>query len=141
MSGGRPQPRWSFVISGTKAAPPASQIVRHGKVPKECSGPGLTATAAAKEIRCLPSDLQHPQHQLFANKVVLCFESEYTTQDVWTWLRTYNQTCCAHHSLFNKPPNAVFVVKFEAVDWTGTKRALLDASPLKAGEAYASFWE
>lgn len=138
MSSGQAPRRSSSAKGGTKAPSPASRIGRIGKVHKERSGPVLTATVLTKEIRCLPSDLHQCQQQISANKVVLCFESEFSTQAAWAWLRTYNLSYGAKLSLANELPHAVFVVQFEADDWPGTKRALLAASPLKAGEAYAS---
>lgn len=138
MPGGQPPRRPSSVNGGSKAPSSTSLNVRQGKGTKERTGHVLTATAPAKEIRCLPSNLQQRQHLLTANKVVLCFESEYTTQAVWTWLRAFNQPGGIQLSLFNELPNAVFVVEFGGVDWPGTKQKLLSASPLKAGEAYAS---
>lgn len=138
MPGGQPQRRSSFVNGGSKAPSSASLNVNLGKGIKERAGHVLTATAPARELRCLPPNLLQRQQQLAANKVVLCFESEYTTQEVWTWLRAFNQPGGIQLSLLNELPNAVFVVEFGGVDWAGTKRTLLSSSPLKAGEAFAA---
>lgn len=75
---------------------------------------------------------------MLANKVVLCFESEFSTQDVWIWLRAYNQKSVTPLTLCDELPNAVFVVQFMAVDLGAVKQALLAASPLGANEIYAS---
>lgn len=138
MTGGQPQRRSSSVNAGKKTATTSSNAGKPRKNTSERSGHVLTATAPTKEFRSLPTNLRQHQQLLSANKVVFCFETEYTTPEVWTWLREYNKENGAHLSLFNELPNAIFVIQFEEADWAGYKRALLNASPLKVGEAYTS---
>lgn len=71
---------------------------------------------------------------MLTNKVVLCFESEFSTKEEGSWLKTYNQKSVIHLTLFHELPNALLVVQFEAVDLGSVKRFLLAASPIHAGE-------
>lgn len=129
MAGGQSQRRSSSVKTGHKTALSSSKAEKHGKNPRGGPGPVLTATAPSKAIRSLPTDLCHQQQLLVANKVFFCFESEFTTPEVCSWLRDYNKEFGAHLSLYNELPNAMFMIQFAEVDWAKAKRALIDASP------------
>lgn len=138
MAGGRPLRRSGSANTGSKPTPSSIKGAKSGKAPQGNSGPVLTATIPNREIRRLPENRVQQQQLHSANKVVLCFEVEYTTPEVWTWLREYNKERGAHLSLVNELLHAVFVVQFAEADLLEAKRSLLNASPLKVGEVYAS---
>lgn len=75
---------------------------------------------------------------MFSNKVVLCFDEEFTSNQARDWLWTYNQSSEYVLTFSNELPNLLFVFQFETEDLAETKRFLLAASPLKVGETFAT---
>lgn len=92
-------------------------------------------------VLCPPERQPRTQHTRFTNKVVLGFEEEYNAQQVGDWLYSYNQRSEYYLTIFIELPNSLFVIQFDTedpADLEDAKNSLLSASPLVAGDIFAS---
>lgn len=137
MSSSRNQRNSSSAVSQSNTNRSAPLIARPRAATAAVEG-NILPEEVSTEIHCLPENWVRQQAWPFANKVVLGFEEEFSAHQVKEWLWDYNQKGDHFLSFFHELPNELFVVQFVTDDLEATKRALLAASPLGAGEVYAA---
>lgn len=95
-------------------------------------------TATPSDILKISDAVLSTEARTFCNKVVLGFEAEFSAAKAKEWVRIYNLNKKVKLAVVDELPNALFVVLFDVDDLLAAKQALLAASPLVAGEIYAS---
>lgn len=134
MAGGKAPPKSSSGTTRSNALLPSSHHPPH-RARQLQALIGHIPTVPSTGIHSLPIDRVQQLNRVLLNKVILCFESEFSKQPVENWLRIYDQKkSTLHLTLFDELPNALFVVQFDAINLEAAKQSLLEASPLWAGE-------
>lgn len=89
--------------------------------------PAISSTA----IHQAPADLDiEPPSRYFANKVVLCFEVEFTETAAKSWIESYNLRNDLHLTIVDTLHRALFVAQFDVENLAAAKERLLAASPI-----------
>lgn len=107
--------------------------------PPTSSTPLILPSISSLELQRAPTELREAHRSIFYdNKVILCFEAEFTTAGAGEWVEFFNQKNDIQLTLADSLPLALFVVQFNTDNLPATKTALLAASPLGARDVYAS---
>lgn len=101
--------------------------------------PSPPATFAPSNLPAISSSLVHrppadfddePHGRYFDNKVVLCFEVEFTEGEAKAWVDSYNLRNKPHLAIVDSLRLALFVAQFDVENLAAAKARLLAASPL-----------
>lgn len=70
-------------------------------------------------LHCIPEELLRRQRRVFANKVVLCFEEEFSTSRAKDWLHSYNQSSITRRIAISLAPFSLHHVGWELTLFPG----------------------
>lgn len=91
------------------------------------------------QIYHVPSALLASKHQpYYGNKVMLCFEEDFSAYNARQWVTSFNQRSAIQLTLVTSLPLALFIVQFDDKNLAETKAALLAALPLGTSEIFAA---
>lgn len=100
--------------------------------------PSIPTTSTTLIHNFHEDDSDSKNSRYIGNKVILCFEEEFTLSDARDWVYCYNQKRGVKLTIVDALPLALFVALFDVDDPVAAKSALLAASPLGVHEVYAS---
>lgn len=95
-------------------------------------------TATDEVIYSIPDEILATHSRHFGNKVVLGFETEFSLDQAREWIHEFNLHNTPVLTFSEELPNALFVILFEVEDPRAVRLSMLAASPLRAGDTYAS---
>lgn len=96
-------------------------------------------TTSSSIIHKVPEEfLSACQRRDFGNKVILCFEEEFSEKEAKKWVAYYNQRNDIKLTVVGELPNALFVVLFAEDNLAAAKATLLASSPIGVCEIFAS---
>lgn len=108
-----------------------------GPVNKQLSEPGIPKTFPT-HIHYFQEEDECANGRFRGNKVILCFEREFSLSDARDWVLCYNQKRGIKLNIVDALPLALFVALFDVDDPLLAKSTLFAASPLEACGVYAS---